>query len=374
MIRHFLTLVWNKKRQYIPLILQLFIAYLATSFLVLFIMNTALYEYKTINFDTRNLKAISEQQVQSTSVSIRRSALALKEVENLSFTNYVPYKNTTLPDTIRYGEQAIKLNKWFADEFLYSTLKLSMREGRWFDTKDKNGMKLSIIINEYLKDQLFNKGTAIGRTVKMGNNDYTVIGVVKDLNDPSNNYGQAFEFNLNNSNSFLIKLREPFSKESANTLVSALTDKPTEFTETITPIDKYVKEFNSRNNLNTFIIFSVALFIIINVILGLFSLLYQNINRRKPEIGVRKAIGATKRHINNQFLFETILITTIAIVPGIIICYQFMIFRVFDPNDLNCYYSMLIAAFIIYTLVILCTLYPAYLASRIDPANSLHEE
>ena len=83
---------------------------------------------------------------------------------------------------------------------------------------------------------------------------------------------------------------------------------------------KTMDEMRTSDNKVTLIpliIFSVVCgFLIINVALGLFGVLWYNINRRISEIGLRRAIGAASGQVYRQFIGEVLVLATFGIITG----------------------------------------------------------
>ena len=120
--------------------------------------------------------------------------------------------------------------------------------------------------------------------------------------------------------------------------------------------------------------FLVAGFLIINVALGLFGVLWYNINRRRGEIGLRRAVGATGNSVSKQLVSEALVLSTISLIIGCFFAVQFPLLNVFDlPAGIYVVAIVLAVAFI-YALVTVCALYPSKQAAAIYPAIALHEE
>ena len=64
------------------------------------------------------------------------------------------------------------------------------------------------------------------------------------------------------------------------------------------------------------ILIIVAGFLIINVALGLFGVLWYNINLRKSEIGLRRAVGASGNAVSKQLVGEALVLATFALIIG----------------------------------------------------------
>jgi putative ABC transport system permease protein len=134
---------------------------------------------------------------------------------------------------------------------------------------------------------------------------------------------------------------------------------------------------NSKNEMTIIpmIIFMiVAGFLIINVALGLFGVLWYNISRRRSEIGLRRAIGASGASVSSQLVAESLILATLSIIVGCFFALQFPLLNVFDVAADIYIYAILLSMLFIYLLVIACSVYPGRQAAAIHPATALHEE
>jgi putative ABC transport system permease protein len=140
----------------------------------------------------------------------------------------------------------------------------------------------------------------------------------------------------------------------------------------------YLKD--SRKNRENLTLIPVMIFLIIsgflltNVALGLFGVLNLNIAKRKGEIGLRRAMGATEAKVTGQFLGEIWVLATFSLIIGLIFAIQFPLMNVFDLDKEIYIIAILAAVAIIYIIVTLCAWFPSRQAATIHPAMALHEE
>ena len=133
----------------------------------------------------------------------------------------------------------------------------------------------------------------------------------------------------------------------------------------------------NRNNLTmvpVIIFLIVSGFLLTNVALGLFGILNLNIAKRKGEIGLRRALGATEGGVTSQFLGEVWVLATFSLILGLIFAVQFPIMNVFGLESGVYIIAMLAAIAIIYIIVTLCAWFPSKQAALVHPAVALHEE
>jgi putative ABC transport system permease protein len=118
----------------------------------------------------------------------------------------------------------------------------------------------------------------------------------------------------------------------------------------------------------------IAGFLIINVALGLFGVLWYNINKRKGEIGLRRAIGASGSSVSYQLVMEAMILATMSLIVGCFFAIQFPLLSVFNIPASVYIVAILLSVLFIYLLVFACSLYPGKQAAGIHPAIALHEE
>ena len=118
----------------------------------------------------------------------------------------------------------------------------------------------------------------------------------------------------------------------------------------------------------------IAIFLIINVALGIFGVLWYNLNKRKGEIGLRRAVGATGNDISKQLVGEAFVLCTLSIMLGLFFAVQFPLLGALQLPVENYVQAIVMAIVFIYALVLICALYPGKQAARIYPAVALHED
>ena len=107
------------------------------------------------------------------------------------------------------------------------------------------------------------------------------------------------------------------------------------------------------------------------------NITFVSVKERTKEIGTRRAIGARRSSILIQFLVESISICVLGGVCGLGLAYLFQIAReIFLPSFPTSLSALLIlvAFFVSVMTGIAAGFIPAYMASRLDPANALRHE
>ncbi len=119
----------------------------------------------------------------------------------------------------------------------------------------------------------------------------------------------------------------------------------------------------------------VAVFLMIMVGLGLIGVLWQNVTQRTREIGLRRATGAHRGQIRRQILGELWILTALGLALGVIVLVQLPLLDLVGFLPATVFWTgMGLAVVAIYTLATVSGVYPAWLATRIQPAEALHYE
>jgi putative ABC transport system permease protein len=134
-------------------------------------------------------------------------------------------------------------------------------------------------------------------------------------------------------------------------------------------------ESQLKNELTRPVLLSVmSLFLLLNVALGLFGVLWLAISARRAELGVRRALGAPAGAIGRLIVGETLALTTFGLVLGLLVAAQFPLLGAFEVPTSVYLTAMGLAAAGLYGLALVCALYPSQLAAGIRPAVALREE
>ena len=120
----------------------------------------------------------------------------------------------------------------------------------------------------------------------------------------------------------------------------------------------------------------IAAFLLVMVAFGLFGVLWQNTTQRIPELGLRRALGATSASIYRQIVAEQFLLSSSAMLVGLVLLVQLPLTGVMGET-LNWpvfWAAAALSAGVIYLLSLLSSLYPGWRAAQLSPVQALHYE
>lgn len=386
MITHFIKLIWKKRKKNFLLVTEIFV-----SFMVLFtVFSLLIFNYgnyfQESGFDSRDAWIINfrwPDNDQNTSQeklrAIRQLILSKKEVECASFCqdNY-PYSFSTWSTV----ENKVPLKYVGCDPDYFQVLRVAFSEGRGFTPDDRVLKNKPVVINQKAADILFPGQSATGRIFGTDSN-LVVTGVVKKFRISSSfaedeptliDLCDIADSSVKYLDNLMIRVRPGTGRIFESALMKEISRMTPGWDVELQWLEDMRKTKDIMSMGVIWILIIVAVFLILNVILGLFGLLWYNINLRKAEIGLRRALGASKKEITRHFIYETVALTTCAVALGLLFALQFPIMGVFSIRASVYLGAILCSLIFLYGLIFLSALAPSRQASEIEPAVALYEE
>ena len=110
--------------------------------------------------------------------------------------------------------------------------------------------------------------------------------------------------------------------------------------------------------------------------IGIMNIMLATVLERTKEIGIRRAVGATRRDISTQFLVEAIFLSFLGGIIGIVVGYTLtkLISIYAGWATLVSIFAVALAFFVSAGIGIVFGIYPAMKAAKLDPIESLRYE
>lgn len=389
MIRHLFKMIWNQKRRNFGLILEIFFSFMVLFAVLTFIINKYTFYVEPLGFDYKDIWVVKLGQPQYDVDGMREAneqfAQLIKsypEVESFSASqSNIPYGTSRMMTSFELGDKSISVDVFRAFPELQPTLDIELLEGRWFTKEDKINNPDAIIINSQLAKAAFGEESAIGKTLEnYKEKPLKILGVVNNYKyegeftpaEPSF-FGQV-EDSTDYNNILLLEVKPGTAAAFEEKLLTDLNRLTSGWSFDISYMDEMRARKLRAARLPMIIFLIISGFLIFNVALGLFGVLWYNISKRKQEIGVRRAMGASKRGIGWQFVGEVIVLTLLSLSLGVFFAVQLPLLKVFDIA-FSVYLGAIISSILLIgILVLICSIYPSRQAAQLQPALALHNE
>ena len=342
----------------------------------------------------------------SSSIKIGKKGTKPKRYASISYSEAKRFKNefystssisswASSTATISYKSKNSEpnINITGTDENHLLTAGYKIAEGRNFTFDEVKQGKHVIIIGEDIKKNVFEKSKAIGKIISLGGNKYKVIGVLKKKGAsmsfggdktcliPLTNARQYFGFP---NQSFTISILSSNAEKLNATIGEAVAMM--RIVRKLKPIEEDNFEIIRSDNLTQVMLENIKYVTIASLLIGtitlfgsavgLMNIMLVSVTERTKEIGIRKALGATAKVIQWQFLVEAIVICQIGGIIGIILGIIIgNLTSLVIGSNLVIPWMWMISGVALCIVVGLCSgIFPAVKAAKLDPIEALRHE
>ncbi len=315
-----------------------------------------------------------------------------------------PEIQNTLPVRSQINNGVFAIHGVFPDYMQMRTIEVES-SGRLINEADNLQARRVCILGNEVKDRLFNRENAVGRTIEIGQFPYLVIAVLIEKDQNSNYSGpdatKVFIPYHSMERDFPLPWAQYGKRQLSNLILQAHSESLGEAAELevrqimgesrgFDPMDtnalgiwNTVKEATLIHNLFSTLQLFLGTMAIMTLALGgvgVMNIMLLSVGERTREIGICKAVGATTRRILLQFFAESLSLVFIAGFVGITMGWGLCALLNLLP-EMDFFAGMIVTpqiawiAFGFLTLVgVLSSLYPAVMASMVDPIEALRYE
>lgn len=272
--------------------------------------------------------------------------------------------------------------------------------GRFFTEEEERNLSQVVVLGSTVKDELFGESDAVGQRVKIKNHSFEVIGVMEERGTVAfQDYDdqvfipirtmQKIVSGVNHISLIRAEVdHEDNIEQALDDVILTLRDAHDIDDQSGDSDDFTVRSAAQAldiittitNALRYFLAAMAAISLIVGGI-GIMNIMLVSVTERTREIGLRKAVGANNGHILSQFLEESVVITILGGIVGIIggAFLSFIIAVVARQLGYDWGFKVTIASIFLAisasTIVgLVFGIYPARKASKLEPVEALRYE
>ena len=319
---------------------------------------------------------------------------AVPGVESVAIVNQLPFQNgswnTSLAIDPEQEMPTLSATQYMVGEGTLETMGLTLVAGRDFNAdeyessdvldkvEDVSTLSSAVILSKPAADKMFPGGDALGKTVYMANIPLTIVGVVDTLLRPNlmgNNrdYSVMFPIRLNfaNGGRYLIRVADPARRNEVlkHSLAALDRNDPNRMAWRKLTYEEGRAEYFANDRDMIGLLLMVCGLLLLVTALGIVGLASFWVQQRTRQIGVRRALGATRGQILRYFQAENFLLTTGGIVLGMLLAFGInqMLMGRYELPRLPLHY-LPVGAVLLWLLGQLAVLGPARKAASVPPA------
>ena len=300
---------------------------------------------------------------------------------------------STEVSTARLATQALV---WGIEPSAREIVSLKVLHGRMVNQQDIRSYSNVCLVDESFAKNAYGRNNIIGKKIQISCNgtleEFEVIGIIKTgsglLQNFMGNYIPTFIYvpyttfqrslGRESFDQIVVKVKEGSDLEEAGKQIVASLEQYNSVQNAFAAnnLAKQRDDLSNMLEIITLILTAVGAISLLVASLSIMTVMLVSVNERTREIGIKKAIGASRSSIMVEFLFEAVLISLIGCLTGLLLGYAISasgatLMEITFPLN-----SKTILPSVVFSLVtgIVFGVYPAYKASKLAPVDALRME
>ena len=295
----------------------------------------------------------------------------------------------------KYGSNAETVQLYGTTAAYYNIQGLNMLLGRYIKSADVENASNICVINENAAQELIGYSDCIGEEISINGIKFKVVGVLEDNDDSLTAVFSSNSLAVYIPYTSLVRLSSSVSSKITSFYVSAETGGTTAETESamysilyerfaqdedafeIDTQDALEDTMSSVTSILAILLGGIAGISLIVSGIGIMNIMLVTVTERTREIGIRKAIGASRGVILQQFLLESVVLCMLGCAIGIFLSWGTLRIISVVVASLDLTFKMngavvLIAVLFCFIIGVGFGLYPANKAAKMKPIDALH--
>ena len=277
----------------------------------------------------------------------------------------------------------------------YDIQGMQLAMGRFLKTSDVENHTYVCVINETAATEIIGYVDCVGQAISLNGVEYTIVGVLSDNEESLTSLVSSGSMAAYVPYTSLLRLSDSLLSEVTSFYVSApengtmdtvevamteiLMERFEDDEDAFTVSSQSVLEdtMSSITSILTILLGGIAAISLIVGGIGIMNIMLVTVTERTREIGIRKAIGASRGTILSQFLMEAVVLCMLGCGLGIFLSWAILQTVTTVVSSLNMTFALdggvvLIAVAFCFFIGVVFGLYPANKAAKMKPIDALH--
>ena len=304
-----------------------------------------------------------------------------------------PYKTSTVVG--KYGSNYDSVTVYGTTAAYYDVQAMQLALGRWLKAPDISNSSYVCVISYETAEDLVGFQDCVGQTLTLGGTEFTIVGVLEKDEDsltslltsgsmmayiPFPTLVRLAATQTNNVTSFYISAPEGGSVETAEeTMDRILMERFNEDEDAFNLSTSAFLEdaLNDITSVLSILLGGIAAISLVVGGIGIMNIMMVTVTERTREIGIRKAIGASRGNILIQFLLEAVVLCMMGCGLGIFLSWSILQVVSTVVASTGSVFTLdggvgLLAVVFCFFIGVIFGLYPANKAAKMKPIDALH--
>jgi len=280
----------------------------------------------------------------------------------------------------------------------FDLYKPKVEYGKPFTDEEDKSLARVAVLGKDIKQNLFNNEDALGKSVKIGKYNFRIIGVMEEQGQmgpmkmdeliilPVRTL-QKLIIGADHIQAIMAYLKNPDNaEETAADVKKIIADaheisNPDKYDFDVMTTDQVMAVMDQITGAVNLLLMAIAAVSLLVGGVGIMNIMYVSVSERTYEIGLRKAIGATKSNILWQFLCEAVFLTLLGGLIGVIlgnlmtiVSMQVAKYFGFDFGNIIALQGIILGVVFSVIVGLIFGIYPARKAANMEPIMALRHE